>query len=178
MDVNLKKVTITLCFRFATGTSGYEALLKMNFPLPSIRTLQRKIQALEFQGGVLTEVFDILKLKVQGMTSVERNVCLSIDEMAISPSFDYDGRTDSIIGHVTLPDGEKDQRATHVQVALLGGVSSRWKQVVGFWFTGNSTPASEAGHQLYELIKRATEIGLNVIAVTSDMGPSNQSLNK
>ena len=57
-------VKTALGLRFSCGTSGYENLLALNFPYPSVRTLQRRLQNLKFESGLLHEVFELLKFKV------------------------------------------------------------------------------------------------------------------
>ena len=54
--------------RFAAGSSGYKALQDFQIPLPGIRTLHRRMQSVRFEPGILTEVFDFLKLKADGFT--------------------------------------------------------------------------------------------------------------
>lgn len=61
-----------LQLKFACGTSGYETLLKQGFPLPSIRTLRERTEHIEFESGVLDEVFDILKLKAQVWSNIHK----------------------------------------------------------------------------------------------------------
>jgi hypothetical protein len=58
----------------------------------------------------------------------------------------------------------------------LSGIAERWKQVVAYHFTDSSI----SGGSLVELLKTVqaapSRIGLKVITVTSDMGPSNQAM--
>ena len=49
--------------RFTSGTTGYKTLQQMQIPLPNIRTLQRRMQHIKLEPGVLGEVFDMLRLK-------------------------------------------------------------------------------------------------------------------
>jgi len=46
------------------GNNGYEELLKQNIPLPSLRTLRRRLQNLKFSTGILHEVFKFLRIKI------------------------------------------------------------------------------------------------------------------
>lgn len=48
----------------ACGQKGYEELRRQNLPYPSIRTLQHRIQGLNFQPGILEDVINMLKIKV------------------------------------------------------------------------------------------------------------------
>ncbi|XP_046845647.1 uncharacterized protein LOC124439465 [Xenia sp. Carnegie-2017] len=50
--------------RYSCGATGYSTLLGMNYPLPSIRTLNRRMEHIEFSSGLTNEVFAPLQLKV------------------------------------------------------------------------------------------------------------------
>lgn len=160
--------------RFACGPTGYELLLKQHQPLPSIRTLQRRMKTLSFKPGVLSQVFGFMKLKVKEMREEERICCLTIDEMSITPTVEYDASSGKLLGNVTLPNHTGN--ATHAMVIMLGGVTSRWKQTVAYHFTGNSTDGAEMKPIVLDVIKQATDTGLHVLAVTSDMGTVNRAM--
>lgn len=53
-----------LQIRFACG-SGYELLLDQGYPLPSVRTLQRRMALIDFECGILESVFEIMEDKVR-----------------------------------------------------------------------------------------------------------------
>jgi hypothetical protein len=53
-----------LKLNISCGTSGYEEILRQGLPFPTIRTIQRHIQDLKFKPGILTEIIDLLKVKV------------------------------------------------------------------------------------------------------------------
>ena len=72
--------------RFCCGTTGYKTLQAMNMPLPDIRTIQRRMQHVKLEPGVLGEVFDMLRLKTDGMNEMEKKCVLTLDEMSITPS--------------------------------------------------------------------------------------------
>ena len=85
-----------LQLRFACSTRGYESLLSQGYPLPAMRTLSRRTEHIKFESGILFEVFQMLRLKVESMSSHDRFCCLTIDEMSITPGEKYDQRSDSI----------------------------------------------------------------------------------
>jgi hypothetical protein len=89
---------IGLCCRFSCGNSGYQTLIDQKYPLPSLRTLRSRIQGVKFESGILDEVFKFLRLKASTMDPKERKCSLSMDEMVIKKSRDYDQRSDSIMG--------------------------------------------------------------------------------
>jgi len=50
----------------------------MNMPLPNISTIQRRIQHVKLEPGVLGEVFDMLRLKANGMNEMEKKCVLNV----------------------------------------------------------------------------------------------------
>eukprot|EP00094_Tigriopus_californicus_P012753 TCALIF_12328-PA protein Name:"Similar to T Transposable element P transposase (Drosophila melanogaster)" AED:0.10 eAED:0.10 QI:0/0.5/0.33/0.66/1/1/3/150/465 len=163
-----------LKLRFACGQSGYDALLKQKFPLPSLRTLQRRTKDISFDSGILFDVFSMMALKTEYMSSQDRICCLLLDEMAITSGNFYDSSTDSLVGHVTLPDHDGD--ASKALVVMLGGIAARWKQTVAYFYTGNSTNGKVYANIIKSVIHEASKIGLKIVAVTSDMGTPNLAM--
>ena len=163
--------------KFACGVSGYKELLKQGFPLPSLRTLRNKLENWKFKSGDTNEVFEFLKIKVsQFKSSLDKDCLLVIDEISITPGACYDNATGSYIGYVTLPGHDSSVLATHVLVIMLAGIAQRWKQVIDFYYTSKSTDGRKYQSILLNVIKKAHEVGLWVVAITSDMGSSNQAM--
>jgi len=171
---NKETVKNGLKLHFACGPSGYKELLMQKYPLPSPRTLRRCIQHVRFESGILDEVFQYLEVKTSAMAAQERDCVPTLDEMAIKPSVEFDKRTCHFIGDVTLPDHSGP--ATHSLVFMLGGITTRWKQTVSYYFTGNSTDGTVFCRIITDIILCAKNIGLNVLAFTSDMGSANRAM--
>lgn len=167
-------ITNSLKLKFSCGGNGYEELIKEGYPLPSIRTLQRRLQNLKFDCGILNEVFDFLKIKVESFEAHEMDCVLVLDEMAITPGNTYDSSLNKYYGNVTLPD--HSGIATHVLVFMLGGVNTRWKQIVAYYFTGDSVNGAAFNDIIKKIFDKAVALGLNILSITSDMGPANQAL--
>lgn len=83
-----------------------------------------------------TQVFRFLKIKCETFKPEETDCILVLDEAAITPGRIYDMSLNKFFGDVTLPD--HNGIATHVLVFMLAGITSRWKQVIAYYFTGNS----------------------------------------
>nr|XP_054928945.1 uncharacterized protein LOC129385819 [Dermacentor andersoni] len=109
-----------LKIKFACGTTGYETLRKIGYPLPSSRTLARRIQGLKFLPGILHEVIDVMRSKAEGMEDVEKDCVLFLDEMEIAPGFELDRGEDVLLGGTTLP-SKPEEPANHALVFMLGG---------------------------------------------------------
>ena len=170
-NVTIKKA---LQIRFACGSGGYSLLRRQHQPLPSIRTLQRKMENINFDSGLIDDIFQSLGSKVSHFTAEEKLCCLTLDEMSITSCIEYDAGSGNIIGNATLPGHEG--RATHGLVFMIGGIVSRWKQVVAYYFTTNSTDGTAFVPIVMSIIERASRVGLHVCCVTSDMGSSNQAM--
>jgi hypothetical protein len=112
-----------LQLRFSCGRTGYENLLSLGYPLPAIRTLQKRTENIMFDSGILYEVLEAMSFKIKAMNPQEKLCCLTMDEMSVKSSLDYDVKSDSFIGDVTLPHHEGI--ATKALVYQLGGVSTR-----------------------------------------------------
>ena len=132
------------------------------------------MQCVRFQPGVLHEVFGFMKLKVKEWKPQERECCLTLDEMAITASVEFDASTGKLLGDVTMPD--HSGQATHALVFMLGGITTRWKQVVGYHYTGNSINGIVLKAVTLDVIRHAADVGLHVVAVTSDMGSANRAM--
>lgn len=167
-------ITRSLRLKFSCGNNGYTELLNQGYPLPSIRTLQRRMQNLKFDHGILEEVFEFLKIKINSMDSHEKDCVLVLDEMAITPGKTYDTSLNKYLGEVTLPG--HTGIATHVLVFMLGGITKRWKQIVAYYFTGDSVNGAVFKEIIECIFQKAEDLQLNIVSVTSDMGSCNQAL--
>lgn len=86
--------------RLKCGSSGYEEIRK-RVPLPSLRTLQRRIKHIEFSPGILKEVFDLLANEIHNHKEEWKDCMLALDEMSIIPGEVIDPCTNRAIGRVT-----------------------------------------------------------------------------
>lgn len=94
-----------LRLKLSCGSSGYKELQKQNIPLPSERTLRRKMENIDFEPGISNHAFDILREQVLRFTDDRDKDCmLAIDEMSIIAGQQIDTATNSHIGLSTLPD--------------------------------------------------------------------------
>ncbi|XP_048515815.1 uncharacterized protein LOC125502128 [Athalia rosae] len=114
-----------LKIKFSCGNNGYKEILKQKFPLPSLRTLSRRMQHISFSSGIQSDIFDLLKTKFEHVEHEhERQYVIVFDEMSIQPAKVHDVSTNQFIRNVTLP-GHKPDIATHALVFMLAGVTVR-----------------------------------------------------
>lgn len=93
-----------LQLKFSCGSNGYNELIK-HLPLPSERTLRRKKESINFEEGILEDVFDILKKQVSLFKDDrEKDAAIAIDEMSLVPGKQFDPSTLSHIGNTSISD--------------------------------------------------------------------------
>ena len=164
-----------LKIRLGCGISGYEMLRQLGYPFPSNRTLLRRVQHINFEGGILHDVFKMLHIKIKTMPEPEKFCTLTFDETELKQAIEYDLRSDSFLGHSTLPNSEGD--AVKCLVFMLTGAGTvRWKQIVSFYFTPSSYDGQEYVPILLEIRRIAKSIGLNCFNSVCDMGSQNQAM--
>lgn len=79
-----------LQLKFSCGANGYEELLRQAVPLPSLRTLRRKLQDFKFAPGISDKMFQFLTHKKACFKEETDFECgLMFDEMAITPQKMY-----------------------------------------------------------------------------------------
>lgn len=98
-------ITKALRFKLSCGSSGYQEILNQGIPLPSERTLRRRLEGIDFKPGICDKIFDMIKQQVsQMMDDREKDCMLAIDEMSIMAGEQIDQSTMSHVGLSTLPD--------------------------------------------------------------------------
>lgn len=129
-------------------------------PLPCVQTLRNWTAAFTTKPGILHDVVDIMQSKGENMSVVEKLTVLSFDEVYISNKVDLERREQKIYGsHKTA------------QFVMARGLFGNWKQPVFYDF---DRPMKK--EILFNIIERLHEAGYTVVAIASDMGPTNAGL--
>ena len=105
------------------------------------------------------------------------------DELSLQPRREYDPTTQSIVGAPTLSISDKlkekkikqgkklsDVLATKGCNTMICGLVSRWKQLCGFHYTGDSFNAKEMADWHKEMIVEAKKTKLTTKSLCLDMG--------
>eukprot|EP00094_Tigriopus_californicus_P013209 TCALIF_12775-PA protein Name:"Similar to T Transposable element P transposase (Drosophila melanogaster)" AED:0.19 eAED:0.30 QI:0/-1/0/1/-1/1/1/0/813 len=163
---------------FTCGTNGYELILKQGWPLPSISTLNRRMQAIRCEPGTLEEMFSLLETKIESMEEKDKEYVMMCDEMGIQGRLEYNPSLQQVFGYPTIPESTasktgKPELATKMLVFMLSGVANHWKQMVRYDYTGKSFHSSTVAKIIQDFISKCVKIGLNVSALVMDMGPGN-----
>ncbi|KAF0299724.1 Transposable element P transposase [Amphibalanus amphitrite] len=135
-------------------------LHSMQIPLPSESTLSRWTRTFQLGlGGMIHAAVWVLQAAVQEMSAMDRVCCICFDEMSINRRPTYDQSAD-----VVLCGGK-------LQLMMVRGVCAPWKQP--FWQELDAPVTTE---KLTAVVRTLEGLGLDVRAVTSDMGSTNEAL--
>ena len=63
---------------------------KKGIPLPSKSTLNKRVQNLECEPGILHSVLTLMKAKADTLSTIERVTVMSFDEMCLAKNWSYD----------------------------------------------------------------------------------------
>lgn len=111
--------------RFACGRTAYEKLRNdFRDPVPSIRTLQRKIENIRFLPGPLIEILYLMKVKSESIEPRNRICGLIFDEMAIEMGREFCKNTQRIFGDTTIRTKSSSSEpvlASNALIAVLVG---------------------------------------------------------
>ncbi|EZA46377.1 hypothetical protein X777_00222, partial [Ooceraea biroi] len=170
---SLPTIRDALELKFKWGIHGYMAFLKHLPIYPSIRTLQSKLQHVQFESNILEEVFNMLEYEVKQLQLQEKDCVIVMDEMAIKAAEMFDPSTQKFIGTCTFP--THSGIATKVLVILLAGLTTRWKYTVAYYFTKSidikykqsevNPTGSALKNIILNIIEKSESIGFQVHAV-------------
>ena len=98
--------------------------------------MTRRTQHIKLEPGLFQEVITLLGEKLEHSPEQLKLFSLTLDEMSLKSGsgIDYDLKTDSFIGNVTLP-GHKGPASKALVFQLASITGPRVKQVIGYHFT-------------------------------------------
>ena len=59
---------------------------------------------------------------------------------------------------------------------MLGGLSTRWKQVIAYYFTNGKSDGEQLKNMILKIIEETYKIGLKIVNITCDMGAANRAM--
>ena len=147
------------------------------------------MKKIPFSNGTLYGIIKKMEAKVKAMKPEDRYCGVILDELYIQARREYDSSKGGFIGHPTVNPSEAtkarwerngetqmDRLATHALAAMVVGIGSHWKQLIGYEYTDSTWSADVVKNWIEELIRCLQGIGLKVYFIGLDMGPLNQAL--
>ena len=135
---------------------AYEYLRRNKIlPLPAVSTLRLWIKKFRCRPGIQASILKIIQKRLSSETDNSFSVAsLSFDEMHILKEYQYDQRNDEIIGP-----------CQKMQVAIIRGIISNWKQPIFFDFDKPMTVGL-----LKSIVSAAEEHGIQIWSICCDLG--------
>ena len=152
-------------------------LLQKIFRLPSVRTLYRIMQNICIYPGFNEQIIEALQRKVVNMASECKLCMIAMDEISIKESLIYNVEKDEIEGYEDFGSlGRTKYVANHAIAFLVRGLTTKWKQPVGYFLSSGPISGETLKNVLFECIEKLVNIGLSVKLVVCDQGSNNRRL--
>ena len=147
------------------------------FCLPSKSTLLKWVKKLHNKPGFSQSALDAIATKVKTLNATGRLCIISFDEMSLKSNVCYQSNTDELIGLEDPGDGDKTNAlATSAIVFMARGLIENWKQPLAYYLVNESCGSKKVKEKLEDVIGKVEKIGLEVVAVISDIGSNFQKL--
>ena len=174
-DEDLKLFAITVYHASATA---YKCISKL-FYLPSISSLKRWLQSFDIQPGINEHVLSSIKTKASGMSDIEKDCILCMDEMSVKKNVLYDMCNDKLVGVEDLGEGKRCiELAGAALVMMVKGINSKWKQPISFYLINTSFHPEKLQITVQTILRRLSETELRVYGVVTDMGSNFVKMSK
>ena len=103
------------------------------------------------------------------LTPQEKHVVLVLDAMCIKPKFEFKPNEDFIIGREDFGEfGRNNVGATHALVLMLRGLSSKWKQVIAYFFFRNTVKSEMLANIIRKASAEISRAGFSLRDITFD----------
>lgn len=156
--------------QFYQSPAAYRSL-KKEMILPSITTLRRMVEHIPTTPGF--HDFTFLKMKSMNKLLLRDKCCtVSLDEMTVAQHLFYHNKQDKIIGFHDTGEERKNVAAGSVLVFLARGISSSWKQPLGYFNLSSACTAIQLKALAEQAISKLQDIGFHPKALINDQGLS------
>lgn len=168
-----------LRIRLLMGTKAYKTLRDTKgFPLPAFSTLYNRLSGFNFASGTFSNIIEWLGVKIHQENNQTAHYCvLALDEMSIHPAVEYDRALGNFIGLVTpelaRDPNEADSMASHAVAFVARGLTTHWKQLVGYALTGKSVTSELLWNYVKQIVNELCQNGIIVKCISSDEGSTN-----
>ena len=135
-------------------------LLSKLFCLPSKSTLLTTLGKSNLSPGSTDKVFGALRLKVASMPHIDCQCAVTFEEMSLKSALAYNSHGDVIEGFDNFGElGQTKYMATHALVFMALGLSSKWKQPVGYFLrSGPNLPSLPVSQLFYLFFNTSTRL--------------------
>jgi hypothetical protein len=148
-------------------------------PLPSLNTLNKHLEKIDFAPGIIDSNIKVLAKKCQSLKESENYFCIGFDEMATIPGISKDPSSKNYLGSVTLPP-RLNVQSDQLLLFTAMGLKIRIKSNVAFHFTKKGvTTGDDLKKFIFELICRLEkEVNILIKGLSFDLSALDCSLIK
>jgi len=104
------------------------------------------------------------------LPTIDRQCSLVFDEISLKSTITYSKIDDRLIGYT-----ESGKVATHALVFMVRGLSTKWKQTLGYFLTHHTVEAGQLSELILSCIQQLDAIGVHVRCVVCDQAATNVS---
>ena len=124
-------------------------------------------------------ILKVMKEKFKKSAKHEKLVVLSFNEMQVRPKLTYLPPDDYVEGVEDFGElGKTREQADNALVFMARGLTSCWKQPLGYMLSKGPTPARVLQPLLESCIRKLRQSGFTVVATVCDMGSPKRELLK
>lgn len=159
---------------------GYENLRKW-FTLPTQKSLNNQIRAIECEEGFLFKVLEQIKRDLDN-DKYGPECILSLDEMAVKKGLVWDTGLHTFGGQTTVIEGigcQEKKLASKVLVFMLKGLEQgerAWEKPIAYFFTADSTTSFHLSQYVKEALRLTFKSSILVRGIVCDGPAVNQQM--
>lgn len=174
---NDKLIALSIYYQ---SPKAYRFLCKL-FRLPTTRSIRRWVEGINITPGFHVQTIELLSKRFEKLASHEKECVIVFDEMSLKENLVYSHTNDKLIGledygQCGAEDGFSKRVANSALVVLARGLTSKWKQPLGFFLSCDSTPVDKLKVIILDAVKCVQKAGGNVRVILCDQGSTNRSL--
>lgn len=152
-------------------------LLCRVFSMPSVRTLQKAIQAVDFKTGFNNTVLATMKKAMETTKPIDKLCAIITDEMSLKEALHYDEAADRVEGFEDFGRGQRTPYvANYASAFMVRGLFTKWKQLFGYCFTSGPIPHTRLHSMLVDGIRELRKAGMECLVFICDQGAGNRAM--
>ncbi|CAM4574539.1 unnamed protein product [Leuciscus chuanchicus] len=152
-------------------------LLCRVFSMPSVRTLQKTIQAADFKTGFNNTVLATMKKAMETNKPIDKLCAIITDEMSLKEALHYDEAADRVEGFEDFGRGQRTPYvANYASAFMVRGLLTKWKQLFGYCFTSGPIPHTQLQSILVDGIRELRKAGMECLVFICDQVAGNRAM--
>ncbi len=154
----------------------YRLLCKI-FSMPSIRTLQKIFQDVDFKTGFNSNVLSTMRKAMETTKPIDKLCAIITDEMSLKEAVHYNEAADRVEGFEDFGKGQRTPYvANYTSALMVRGLFTKWKQLFGYCFTSGPIPHVRLQSMLLDGIRELRKAGMECLVFICDQGSGNRAM--